>query len=132
MRLVFGREFPAALLNAPFLKPRECARRLRQNSGQGLALAGAFSFRPSRRLLHLLKLPGLLDMDCLFFLARIVHATRLLRGQEPQRHTMSKMNFAYNPPEAAKPEVRLPLLTVGYLVLGAITVWMVAKPYLGV
>ena len=30
---------------------------------------------------------------------------------------MSKMNFAYNPPVAAKSEVRLPLLTLGYLVV---------------
>jgi hypothetical protein len=45
---------------------------------------------------------------------------------------MSKMNFAYNPPEAAKHEIRLPLLTLGYLVLGAFTVWIVARPYLGV
>ena len=30
---------------------------------------------------------------------------------------MSKMNFAYNPPEAAKPEVRMPLLSIGYVVL---------------
>jgi hypothetical protein len=43
---------------------------------------------------------------------------------------MSKMNFAYNPPEAAKPEVRLPLLSIGYLVLGIAVVWMIAKPYL--
>ena len=71
------------------------------------------------------------DMDCLFFLARMVHATRLLRGREPQRHTMSKMNFAYNPPEAAKAEVRLPLLTLGYFVLAAVLAWMIAKPYFG-
>ena len=45
---------------------------------------------------------------------------------------MSKMNFAYNPPEATRPEVRLPLLTVGYLVLAAVLAWMIAKPYVGV
>jgi len=42
---------------------------------------------------------------------------------------MSKMNFAYNPPEAAKPEVRVPLLALGYLVLAAIVAWVIAKPY---
>ena len=43
---------------------------------------------------------------------------------------MSKMNFAYNPPEATKPEVRLPLLTLGYFVLAAVLAWIIAKPYL--
>lgn len=43
---------------------------------------------------------------------------------------MSKMNFAYNPPESAKPEVRMPLLSLGYLVLGVAVAWMLAKPYL--
>ena len=46
--------------------------------------------------------------------------------------TMSKMNFAYNPPEAAKPEVRLPLLSLGYAVLAAALAWMIARPYIGV
>ena len=44
---------------------------------------------------------------------------------------MSKMNFAYNPPDAAKPEVRLPLLSLGYLVLAAVVAWMITRPYLG-
>jgi len=44
---------------------------------------------------------------------------------------MSKMNFAYNPPDAAKAEVRLPLLTLGYFVLAAVLALMIAKPYLG-
>ena len=44
---------------------------------------------------------------------------------------MSKMNFAYNPPEAAKPEVRLHLLTLGYFVLAAVVAWIITKPYLG-
>jgi hypothetical protein len=43
---------------------------------------------------------------------------------------MSKMNFAYNPPQAAKPEVRLPLLSIGYFVLAFALAWMLAKPYL--
>jgi hypothetical protein len=43
---------------------------------------------------------------------------------------MSKMNFAYNPPEAAKPEVRLPLLAIGYAVLAFAVIWVIAKPYL--
>jgi len=131
MRLDGWREFHAAMLNAPFPQPVECAIGFRENACQDLVRARASSFLPGGRIVQLLKLPANLDMDCLFFLARIVHATRL-RGQEPQRHTMSKMNFAYNPPEAYKPEVRMPLLTLGYLVLGAIMVWMVAKPYLGV
>ena len=67
-------------------------------------------------------------MDCLFFLATILHATLITRGWVP-RDTMSKMNFAYNPPEAAKPEVRLPLLSIGYLVLAFAVAWMIAKPY---
>src|SRR5213593_4476077 len=46
--------------------------------------------------------------------------------------TMSKMNFAYNPPEAAKTEVRLPLLSLGYVVLAIALVWMIARPYIGV
>jgi hypothetical protein len=52
-------------------------------------------------------------------------------GWELQRQQMSKMNFAYNPPEAAKPEVRLHLLTLGYFVLAAVVAWMITKPYLG-
>ena len=44
---------------------------------------------------------------------------------------MSKMNFAYNPPEAAKPEVRLPLLSLGCVVLAIAVTWMVARPYIG-
>jgi hypothetical protein len=43
---------------------------------------------------------------------------------------MSKMNFSYNPPEAAKPEVRPGLLSIGYLVLAIALAWMIAKPYL--
>ena len=43
---------------------------------------------------------------------------------------MSKMNFAYNPTEATKPEVRPPLLSIGYLVLAFAVAWMIAKPYL--
>lgn len=43
---------------------------------------------------------------------------------------MSKMNFAYNPAQDAKPEVRLPLLSIGYLVLAVAVAWMIAKPYL--
>jgi hypothetical protein len=43
---------------------------------------------------------------------------------------MSKMNFAYNPPKSSQPEVRLPLLSLGYLVLGIAAVWMIAKPFL--
>lgn len=45
---------------------------------------------------------------------------------------MSKMNFAYNPPDAAKPEVRLPLLSLGYVVLAVALAWMIARPYIGV
>jgi len=45
---------------------------------------------------------------------------------------MSKMNFAYNPPETAKPEVRLPLLSLGYVVLAFALAWMIARPYMGV
>ena len=44
---------------------------------------------------------------------------------------MSKMNFAYNPPEAAQPEVRMPLLTLGFVVFAAVTAWIIARPYLG-
>jgi len=43
---------------------------------------------------------------------------------------MSKMNFAYNPPKAAEPEVRLPLLALGFVVLAATFAWMLIKPYL--
>lgn len=43
---------------------------------------------------------------------------------------MSKMNFAYNPAQDAKPEVRTPLLSIGYLVLAFAVAWMIAKPYL--
>jgi hypothetical protein len=43
---------------------------------------------------------------------------------------MSKMNFAYNPPQDSKAEVRLPLLTIGYVVLAVSIAWMIAKPYL--
>jgi len=69
-------------------------------------------------------------MDCLFFLATILHATLITDGWDPRGNTMSKMNFAYNPPEAAKPEVRLPLLSVGYVVLAVAVAWMICKPYL--
>ena len=44
---------------------------------------------------------------------------------------MSKMNFAYNPPVDAKSEVRLPLLTLGYLVLAAVVAYIITKPYIG-
>jgi hypothetical protein len=44
---------------------------------------------------------------------------------------MSKMNFAYNPPVAAKSEVRMPLLTLGYLVLAAVVAYIITKPYIG-
>ncbi len=43
---------------------------------------------------------------------------------------MSKMNFAYNPAKDSKPEVRPPLLLIGYLVLAVAVAWMIAKPYL--
>ena len=44
---------------------------------------------------------------------------------------MSKMNFAYNPPKTQEPEVRVPLLAIGYAVLAIAMIWMIAKPYLG-
>ena len=44
---------------------------------------------------------------------------------------MSKMNFAYNPPDAARAEIRLPLLSLGYFVLAAVVAWIITKPYLG-
>jgi hypothetical protein len=43
---------------------------------------------------------------------------------------MSKMNFAYKPPQATEPEVRLSLLTLGYLVLACALIFWMAKPLL--
>ena len=44
---------------------------------------------------------------------------------------MSKMNFAYNPPKTREPEVRVPLMAIGYAVLALTMIWMIAKPYMG-
>jgi len=43
---------------------------------------------------------------------------------------MSKMNFAYKPPRDSGPEVRPPLLTLGYFVLACTLVFWMAKPLL--
>jgi hypothetical protein len=43
---------------------------------------------------------------------------------------MSKMNFAYKPPQASEPGVRPPLLTLGYFVLACTLVYWMAKPLL--
>jgi hypothetical protein len=42
---------------------------------------------------------------------------------------MTKMNFSYKPPQA-EPEVRPPLLTLGYFVLACTLVLWMARPLL--
>ena len=41
---------------------------------------------------------------------------------------MSKMNFSYADSKQSEPQVRLPLLTIGYVVLAACLTWMFIKP----
>jgi hypothetical protein len=43
---------------------------------------------------------------------------------------MSKMNFSYASSKQAEPQVRPPLLTIGYIVLAACLTWMFVKPFI--
>jgi len=44
---------------------------------------------------------------------------------------MSKMNFAYNPPQPTKSDVRPSLVWLGYLVLAAAFIaWIISKSHL--
>jgi hypothetical protein len=40
------------------------------------------------------------------------------------------MNFSYAAPKQPDHQVRLPLLTIGYIVLAASLTWMLVKPYI--
>jgi hypothetical protein len=43
---------------------------------------------------------------------------------------MSKMNFSYASSKQPESQVRLPLLTIGYIVLAACLTWMLIKPFI--
>ena len=43
---------------------------------------------------------------------------------------MSKMNFSYASSKQSQPAVRLPLLTIGYVVLAACLTLMLIKPFI--
>ena len=43
---------------------------------------------------------------------------------------MSKMNFSYASSKQPEPQVRAPLLTIGYIVLAACLTWMLVKPFI--
>ena len=81
-------------------------------------------------LLKSVKLHVFQGIDCLFFLATILHATSEASRLGPGSNNMSKMNFSYASSKQPEPQVRSSLLTLGYVVLAACLTWMLIKPFI--